>query len=115
MRYYGWYSNVSRGKRRKAQEEDPSTIEGFSEISAPAAKRAWARIIKQVYEVDLLVCPQCGGPVLIMSLIEHLEVIQTILTHLRFCAAQVHSPLNPPQHLPDSPLRTGLGAFRGTP
>lgn len=46
VRYYGWYSNVSRDKRRKAQGEDLTAIEEFSEISAPAAKRAWAHLIK---------------------------------------------------------------------
>jgi hypothetical protein len=82
VRYYGWYSNVSRGKRRKAQEEDPSTIEEFSEISAPAAKRAWARLIKQVYEVDPLLCFQCGGTMKVIAVIERPAVIRQILDHL---------------------------------
>ena len=45
VRYYGWYSNVNRGTRRKAQgeREAPDTIEEFSEIPASTAKRAWAR------------------------------------------------------------------------
>jgi hypothetical protein len=62
VRYDGWYSNVSRGKRRTAQGEGeaPDTIEEFSEIPASTAKRAWARLIKQVYEADPLVCPRCG-------------------------------------------------------
>lgn len=56
VRCYGWYSNVSRGKRRKAPEkgEDPSTFADFSEVSDSVAKRAWARLIKQVYKVDPL-------------------------------------------------------------
>ena len=70
VRYYGWYSNVSRGKRQKTRREDPSTIEGFSEVSNPAAKRAWARLIKQVYEVDPLVCPRCAGAMRIIAFIE---------------------------------------------
>ena len=48
----------SRGKRRKAHGEEPTTIEASSEVSASAAKRAWARLIKQVYEADPLMCPQ---------------------------------------------------------
>ncbi|MBP1774204.1 MAG: putative transposase [candidate division NC10 bacterium] len=40
VRYYGWYSNVNRGKRRKTQKEGPATIEEFSEVSDFAAKRA---------------------------------------------------------------------------
>jgi len=61
VRYDGWYSNVSRGKRRTAQGEDPSSIQEFSAVPASAAKHAWARLIKQVYEADPLVCPRCGG------------------------------------------------------
>jgi hypothetical protein len=61
VRYYGWYSNVNRGKRRKAQGGSPTTVEESIDISASAAKRAWARLIKQVYEVDPLVCPPVHG------------------------------------------------------
>jgi hypothetical protein len=44
VRYYGWYSNVNRGKRRKAQteEEKASPIEACSEVPNAAAKRAWS-------------------------------------------------------------------------
>ena len=74
VRYYGWYSNVSRGKRRKAQGEEPITIEDFPEVSISAAKRAWARLITQVYEVDPLMCPRCTGPMRIIAFIEQPEV-----------------------------------------
>ena len=43
MRYSGWHSNVSRGKRWPAQGEEPTTIEQFREVSNSAANRAWAR------------------------------------------------------------------------
>ena len=69
VRYYGWYSNVNRGKRRKAQGagEAPDTIEEFTEVSASAAKRAWARLITQVSEVDPLICPRCTGPMRLIA------------------------------------------------
>jgi hypothetical protein len=72
VRYYGWYSNVSRGKRRTAQGEGeaPDTIEEFSEIPASTATRAWARLIKQVYEADPLVCPRRTGAMRIIAFIE---------------------------------------------
>jgi hypothetical protein len=94
VRYYGWYSNVSRGKRRTAQGEGeaPDTIEEFSEIPASTAKRAWARLIKQVYEADPLVCPRCGGAMRILAFIEQPEVIEKILTHLALWPAPAHSP-----------------------
>jgi hypothetical protein len=70
VRYDGWYSNVSRGKRRTAQGEDPSSIQEFRAVPASAAKRAWARLIKQVYEADPLVCPRCTGAMRILAFIE---------------------------------------------
>jgi len=39
----GWYSNVGRGKRRKAQGEATTAIVESSERSPSEAKRAWAR------------------------------------------------------------------------
>ena len=75
VRYYGWYRNVSRGKRRKAQGENSSRIEEFRDVSASAAKRARARLIKQVYEVDPLICPHCGVATRILAFIEQSEVI----------------------------------------
>ena len=92
VRYYGWYSNVNRGKRRKAQGEDPSSIDEYSEVSASAATRAWARLIKQVYEVDPLGCPRCAGPMRIIAFIEQPAVIEKILRHLALWPAPAHSP-----------------------
>ena len=43
VRDSGGYSTVSRGKRRKAQAESPTTVEESIDLSASAAKRAWAR------------------------------------------------------------------------
>jgi hypothetical protein len=89
---YGWDSNVHRGKRRKAQGEEPSRIAELSEVAPSAATRAWARLIKQVYEVDPLVCARCGGPMRIIGFIEQPEIIEEILTHLRLWSAAAHSP-----------------------
>jgi hypothetical protein len=59
-----------------------TTIEEFNEVSASAAKRAWARLIRQVYEVGPLTCPRCTGPMRILALIEQPEVIEKLLSHL---------------------------------
>jgi hypothetical protein len=70
VRYYGWYSNVSRGKRRKraawngdsgsGDTRVPSRAEKAESRDARALRRSWAQLIKRVYEVDPLVCPSCG-------------------------------------------------------
>ena len=44
--------------------------------------RNWARLIQKIYEVDPLTCPQCQGPMRIISFIEDQEVIDKILRHL---------------------------------
>jgi hypothetical protein len=46
VRYYGHYSNVKRGKRKKEEQDDviPNIIEE-STIS-PAQRKAWARLIQ---------------------------------------------------------------------
>jgi len=71
------------------------TIEEFNEVSASAAKRAWARLIKQVYEVDRLVCPRCGGGMRILAFIEQPAGIEKILTHLGLWPAHVRTPPAP--------------------
>lgn len=110
VRYYGWYSNMKRGKRRKTQAEDrlsvsTGTIEACSEVSDGAAKRAWARLTKQVYEVDPLVHPRCGSAMRITVFIEQPAVIETIRTHLSLCSALSQSKGPTLAHSP--PLASG--------
>ena len=50
---------------------------------ARAARRAWARLIKKIYEVDPLICPECSSPMRVISIIEEQEVIRKILEHLK--------------------------------
>ncbi len=61
VRYYGYDSNVSRGKRKKAKVGDaiPCILE--PEITDKAFRRNWARLIQKIYEVDPLTCPRCSA------------------------------------------------------
>ena len=63
-------------------------------LAAPgrAAKQEWARLIKQVYEADSLLCPRCGGAMRIIAFIEQPAVIEKILTHLGLWPIRAHSP-----------------------
>jgi hypothetical protein len=82
VRYYGYYSNVSRGKRQMNLEDDsiPCIIE--SDGNSKACRKNWARLIQKIYEVDPLVCSRCQGTMRIISSIEDADVIKTILKHL---------------------------------
>jgi hypothetical protein len=82
VRYYGWYSNVARGKIQNLGEDGaiPPIIESDS---PPAAfRKRWARLIQKTDEVDPLICPKCRGTIRIISFIEDREVIKTILSYL---------------------------------
>jgi hypothetical protein len=82
VRYYGYYSNVCRGRRQKENRDGviPSIIE--QQENSKQYRRNWARLIQKVYEVDPLACPRCQGKMRIISFIEDEEVIRRILEHL---------------------------------
>ncbi len=93
VRYYGWYSNVSRGKRRNAEREYAKPVSAVDgPPSSPTARaaarvgralrRSWAQLIKRIYEVDPLVCPSCGSEMKVIAFITEHEVVGAILRHL---------------------------------
>jgi hypothetical protein len=98
VRYYGWYSNVSRGKRRKAGAEngeaggaaaDSCSRAAREEVrDARALRRSWAQLIKRIYEVDPLVCPSCGTEMKVIAFITEHDVVDAILRHLERKQAQ---------------------------
>jgi len=85
IRYYGWYSNKSRGMRKKAEAQGSveSPSEDGSSAAATGSSQAWAMLIKRVYEVDPLCCPECGGQMKVVAFIEppQPDVIEAILKH----------------------------------
>ena len=61
IKYYGYYSNKSRGMRAGKQkvidEAGPEPLTGYQ----MKCRITWAALIKCIYEVDPLECPKCGG------------------------------------------------------
>jgi len=98
VRYYGWYSNVCRGKRRKAGREHEMDVDAVAGPPSPTARveardaralrRSWAQLIKRIYEVDPLVCPSCGSEMRVIAFITEHNVIDAILRHLERKEAQ---------------------------
>ena len=84
FRYYGWYSNKSRGQRAKTLlSAAPGTGLPARPLTAREARKGWAALIKQVYESSPLLCPKCGSEMKIIAFIERhqTEVIEKILRH----------------------------------
>jgi hypothetical protein len=96
VRYYGYYSNKSRGLRKKAHADDqlPTIVHG--EMSFRQFRRNWARLIGKIYEVDPLLCPKCQGEMKIIAFIEQQEVIKKIFRHLKLWDTHNNDP--PPQN-----------------
>jgi hypothetical protein len=82
VRYYGYYSNVSRGKRQKENQDNliPYILE--PDGSSKEYRKNWARLIQKIYEVEPLTCPKCSGKMKVISVIEDEDVIKKILKHL---------------------------------
>ena len=95
IRYYGWYSNKSRGMRKKA-EAAASAEPLAEETTTSRSSQTWAMLIKRVYEVNPLSCPECGGQMQVVSFIEppQGEVIEKILKHCGLWRAS--APRAPP-------------------
>ncbi len=121
-RYYGWYSNRSRGERNKACPElvEGADLSGTENQPSPDSPKAtvldvsdykprripsitWRELIKKLWEVDPLSCPRCHHEMKIISLINQPEVIERILRHLGLWKQQT-APSGrkekPPEHGP---------------
>ena len=57
VRYFGFYSNKSRGMRAKAARGSVVKTDASQAPSSGKARRRWAALIKRVWHVDPLACP----------------------------------------------------------
>ena len=98
VRYYGYYSNAARGKRKKADVDDkiPCILE--PELTSTAFRKNWARLIQKIYEVDPLICPKCASEMKVIAFIHDEDVIRKILKHLNLW--DVKQKISPRAHAP---------------
>ena len=94
VRYYGWYSNKSRGLRKKDKPAFSTVFPVHEELTAYQKKcrSAWARLIRRIYEVDPLVCPTCKHSMRLIAFIEDDATIKKILQHLGLWETRSHAP-----------------------
>ena len=55
VRYYGYFSNKSRGMRKKAETDDTIPTIMQNKVSSKETRQNWARLIQKIYEIDPLV------------------------------------------------------------
>jgi len=83
---------LKRGKRKKEIKEEiiPCIIEEAG--VSPEKRKAWARLIQKIYEVDPLTCPRYQGSMKIIAFIEQEEIIEKILKYLGLWLVKKRSP-----------------------
>ncbi|MGB8953029.1 MAG: hypothetical protein WCC06_10250 [Candidatus Aminicenantales bacterium] len=82
VRYYNLYANAHRGKVRKAGLS-PLVLRMDDNDLKPAPSKGWAAMIRKVYEVDPMTCPQCGGTMKIIAFITDIGAVDRIIDHLK--------------------------------
>jgi hypothetical protein len=45
--------------------------------------KGWAEMIRKVYEVDPMACPQCGGTMKVIAFLTDYVVVDRIIDHLK--------------------------------
>ena len=77
----GWRESHAPGP---FASEDPGfePLDDGEEVTVDARKRAWARLLAKVYEIDPLVCPKCGSKTKVTTVIQDPVEIRDILAHL---------------------------------
>ncbi len=102
VRYYGYYSNKSRGLRKKAGKDKEISALIDSDISRTGFRKNWARLAQKIYNVDPLKCPKCEGKMQIISFIEQPAIIRKILKHLNLWDIRINDlPAKKPEHIPE--------------
>jgi hypothetical protein len=94
VRYYGLYANAHRGKLKKASQV-PVSLGMIEEQLRPIPSKGWAEMIRKVYEVDPMVCPQCGGQMKVIAFLTDYVVVDRIIDHLQLSFVAERPP--PPQ------------------
>ena len=122
VRYYGWYSNKSRGLRTSAAQAsalataDPTTDPAtpattdapavpFAAPNPPPRRRrriAWRELIKHVWGVDPLKCPLCPDQLRPIAVVKKTTEIATLLAALNLPRPHQH----PWAHGPPAPTGT---------
>lgn len=110
-RYYGWYANRPRGERKQlaaeVSEPAPIPVAEREDLTFREARLRWAELLRRIYEVDPLRCPQCAGEMRIVAFILERSVIDRILEHLR---RKREAARGPPETLPARARRNAIAA-----
>jgi len=112
VRYWGYYANAARGKRRKAAEagvgSQTSRRQDDDEFTR-SSRLSWAKLIRRVCEVDPLLCPFCGAEIGTRRRRRRGDLVATSVARL-WADPRLHRRLPFGQGAPQEPEASGPGA-----
>jgi hypothetical protein len=99
VRRYGLYSSRGRGTwkdrpalrarapqhwygRQAAEPPTPTDAPKDQEVSTRSSRKAWARLLAKVYELDVMACPKCGSRMAVIAVILDPAEIRKIIACL---------------------------------
>jgi hypothetical protein len=77
-----WYGRAQIPVSKPASAEADTPADDAVEVGAAARKKAWARLLAKVYEVDPFLCPECGGKMAVIAVIQDPAEIRGIIACL---------------------------------
>ena len=83
-------ANPAHKKRKKPTT--PAPAEESVDRDSPTAPLTWAERLKRVFDIDISVCPLCGGTLRVIADVTDPDVIQRILVHLKQRAPPAATP-----------------------
>jgi len=95
VRYCDLHAHAHRGKVKKASLA-AFPFRMVEDQLRPIPDKGWAEMIRNVYEVDLLLCPQCGGTMKIIAFLTDYAVVDKIINHLKLSFVAERPP---PPHI----------------
>lgn len=70
-------------QRTRKKPATSASAESALEEDPPSAPLTWAERLKRVFDIDISVCPLCGGALRVIADVTDPDVIRVILAHLK--------------------------------
>ena len=72
----------SKSVKRKDDSEKHKSVEEATRQDELIAPLSWAQRLKRVFNIDIALCPLCGGTMRVIADITDPDIIQKILDHI---------------------------------
>jgi len=75
--------SVKPTRKKQKNAATPTPAESVAQPAQPTAPLTWAQRLKRVFEIDITVCPRCGGTLRFIADVTDPDLIRTILKYLQ--------------------------------